>query len=106
MVLKWDSQQAMKPIAFDQDDHVRSEDSFLDIAVVSRGGRLNSGWKKVHLFARSFEAYRLSARTHACFQFCIFLSFTAYLVILWTDTSLHKMPAFIQAYVVGFRLNP
>lgn len=46
MVLKWDSQQAMKPIAFDQDDHVRSEDSFLDIAVVSRGGRLNSGWKK------------------------------------------------------------
>lgn len=47
MVLKWDSQLAMKPIAFDQDDHVRSEDSFLDIAVVSRGGRLNSGWKKV-----------------------------------------------------------
>lgn len=47
MVLKWDSQMAMKPIAFDQDDHVRSEDSFLDIAVVSRGGRLNSGWKKV-----------------------------------------------------------
>lgn len=46
MVLKWDSQLAMKPIAFDQDDHVRSEDSFLDIAVVSRGGRLNSGWKK------------------------------------------------------------
>ncbi len=47
MVLKWDSQLAMKPIAFDQDDHVRSEDAFLDIAVVSRGGRLNSGWKKV-----------------------------------------------------------
>jgi hypothetical protein len=47
MVLKWDSQMAMKPIAFDQDDHVRSEDAFLDIAVVSRGGRLNSGWKKV-----------------------------------------------------------
>ena len=47
MVLKWDGQVAMKPIAFDQDDHVRSEDAFLDIAVVSRGGRLNSGWKKV-----------------------------------------------------------
>ncbi|DBA79564.1 TPA: hypothetical protein ACH3X1_008259 [Trebouxia sp. C0004] len=46
MVLKWDSQMALKPIAFDQDDHVRSEDAFLDIAVVSRGGRLNSGWKK------------------------------------------------------------
>lgn len=75
MVLKWDSQQAMKPIAFDQDDHVRSEDSFLDIAVVSRGGRLNSGWKKVHLFARSAEIYHLSARTHACFHFCIFFVF-------------------------------
>ena len=47
MVLKWDSQIALKPIAFDQDDHVRSEDEFLDIAVVSRGGRLNSCWKKV-----------------------------------------------------------
>ena len=47
MVLKWDTQIALKPIAFDQDDHVRSEDEFLDIAVVSRGGRLNSGWKKV-----------------------------------------------------------
>ncbi len=47
MVLKWDTQLALKPIAFDQDDHVCSEDAFLDIAVVSRGGRLNSGWKKV-----------------------------------------------------------
>lgn len=102
MVLKWDSQQAMKPIAFDQDDHVRSEDSFLDIAVVSRGGRLNSGWKKVHLFARSAEIYHLSARTHACFYFCIFLVFCGML----TDASLHKMSASIQAYVVGFRLNP
>ena len=47
MVLKWDTQVAMKPPAFDQDDHVQSQDEFLDIAVVSRGGRLNSGWKKV-----------------------------------------------------------
>lgn len=47
MVLKWDTQVAMKPPAFDQDDHVQSQDQFLDIAVVSRGGRLNSGWKKV-----------------------------------------------------------
>lgn len=47
MVAKWDSQQAMKPPAFDQDDHVTSVDGLLDIAVTSRGGRLNSGWKKV-----------------------------------------------------------
>lgn len=47
MVTKWDTQVAMKPPAFDQDDHVQSQDQFLDIAVVSRGGRLNSGWKKV-----------------------------------------------------------
>ncbi|KAL3161715.1 hypothetical protein ABBQ38_008813 [Trebouxia sp. C0009 RCD-2024] len=46
MVTKWDTQVAMKPPAFDQDDHVQSQDQFLDIAVVSRGGRLNSGWKK------------------------------------------------------------
>lgn len=47
MVIKWDTHMAMKPPAFDQDDHVQSQDEFLDIAVVSRGGRLNSGWKKV-----------------------------------------------------------
>lgn len=47
MVARWDSQQAMKPPAFDQDDYVTSVDGLLDIAVTSRGGRLNSGWKKV-----------------------------------------------------------
>lgn len=47
MVAKWDSQQALKPPAFDQDDHVTSVDGQLDIAVTCRGGRLNMGWKKV-----------------------------------------------------------
>lgn len=46
MVAKWDLQQALKPPAFDQDDYVTSVDGLFDIAVTSRGGRLNMGWKK------------------------------------------------------------
>ena len=65
MVLKWDSQQAMKPVAFDQDDHVRSQDSTLDIAVVSRGGRLNSTWKKVCNTPSSKAWYTVSGFSQA-----------------------------------------
>lgn len=46
MVSKWDSQQALKPPAFDQDDYVTSVGGHFDVAVTSRGGRLNMGWKK------------------------------------------------------------
>lgn len=65
MVLKWDTQVAMKPPAFDQDDHVQSQDEFLDIAVVSRGGRLNSGWKKVYS-ASVMPGPRCAVRQSSC----------------------------------------
>ena len=66
MVAKWDSQQALKPPAFDQDDCVTSVDGLLEIAVTSRGGRLNSGWKKVSKPLQNSQCcYLYSARHHS-----------------------------------------